>query len=80
MPNTQKSIDSVCEYRAIPHVKKGMKCSVEGRLGQIVGGNTSANFNVKFDDNGDIRNCHPYWKFQIYTETGLIYYDKEQGI
>jgi len=80
MPNTQKHIDRVCTYRNIPTVKKGMKCSVENRSGTIVGGNSSSNFNVKFDDNGDIRNCHPYWKFQIYTDNGCLYYDHEQGI
>jgi len=80
VPNTQKHIDQVCEYRCIPKVTKGMECVVDDRSGVIVGGNSSANFNVKFDDNGDIRNCHPYWKFQIFTDTGLLYYDKEQGI
>lgn len=73
-------IDKVCEYRDIPKVTKGMACSVDGRFGKIVGGNTSSNFNVKFDDNGDIRNCHPYWNFQIYTANNCLYYDYEQGI
>jgi len=80
MPNTQKHIDAVCRQRDIPPVKKGMACSVDGRAGKIVGGNSSANFNVKFDDNGNTRNCHPYWRFQIYTDTGLLYYDYEQGV
>jgi len=80
MPNTQKHIDRVCDYRNIPRVRKGMKCVVEDRSGVIVGGNSSANFNVKFDDNGDIRNCHPNYKLQILTPSGGIYYDHEQGI
>lgn len=80
MGNTQKAIDRVCEYRCVPKVRKGMPCNVDGRAGKIVGGNSAANFNVKFDDNGTIRNCHPYWRFQIFTETGLVYYDHEQGI
>lgn len=80
MPNTQKYIDMVCEYRDVPNVRKGMPCNVNGRQGEIVGGNNSCNFNVKFDDNGDIMGCHPYWRFQIYTDTGLLYYDHEQGI
>ena len=65
MPNTQKYIDRVCEYRRLPRVKKGTPCIVDGREGVIVGGNSSANFNVKFDDTGQIRNCHPEWKFTI---------------
>ena len=80
MPNTQKYINAVCEHRGMPPVKKGMACSVDGRDGKIVGGNHSANFNVKFDDNGDISNCHPYWKLQIYTDSGVLYYNHEQGV
>lgn len=80
MPNTQKWINRVCEQRDIPKVTKGMRCIVDDRAGKIVGGNTSANFNVQFDDNGDIRNCHPYRKFQIFTDHGSLYYDYEQGI
>lgn len=78
MNNTQKQIDRVCEYRGIPPVKKGMKCIVNNRAGKIVGGNSSANFNVKFDDDGKCYNCHPYWNFQIFTEAGLLYYDHDQ--
>ncbi len=51
MPNTQKHIDRVCEYRDIPSVTKGMSCNCNGRQGKIVGGNSSSNFNVKFDAN-----------------------------
>lgn len=79
MPNTQKYIDAVCEYRGIPTVKKGQPCHVDGEDGQIVGGNHAANFNVKFPD-GRIRNCHPHWRFQIFTPNGDLYYDHEQGI
>lgn len=80
MGNTQKAIDRVCEYRGVPKVTKGMKCSVDGRSGSIVGGNSSANFNVRMDDTGRVYNCHPYYKMQIFTETGLLYYDHEQGV
>ena len=80
MANTQKNIDRVCEYRGVPKVTKGMACNVNGRQGKVVGGNSSCNFNVKFDDNGDVSNCHPYWRLQIFTTTGLLYYDHEQGI
>jgi hypothetical protein len=80
MPNTQKHIDRVCEHRGIPPVRKGMDCVVDGHAGTIVGGNHSGNFNVKFNDNGDIGNCHPYWRFQIFTSSGELYYDHEQGI
>jgi hypothetical protein len=75
MGNTQKAINRVCDYRGIPPVKKGMRCSVNGEAGAIVGGNSSANFNVRFNDSNKVLNCHPYWKFQIFTETGAVYYD-----
>jgi len=73
MPNTQKHIDSVCQYRGIPHIQKGSSCEVDGKNGSIVGGNSSANFNVKFAD-GKIMNCHPYWKMKIFDhEDGILY-------
>lgn len=79
MANTQKFIDAICEHRGIPPVRKGMRCNVGGEDGEIVGGNHAGNFNVKFAD-GRIRNCHPYWRFQIFTSSGDLYYDKDQGI
>jgi len=66
MSRTQKSIDSVCEYRQIPPVKKGQPCIVDGKKGLIVGGNSSCNFNVRFSS-GDSFNCHPYYKMKILT-------------
>lgn len=74
MSNTQKSITRVCEYRQVPLVKKGMICEVDGELGKIIGGNSSANFNVQFDDDKRIRNCHPYWKMKIFDDVGNLYY------
>ena len=67
MENTQKSINRVCEYRFLPKVKKGTPCTVDGKRGVIWGGNSSANFNVKFDD-GAIRNRHPYWRMEIHRD------------
>ena len=75
--NTQKMINRICEYRNIPPIKKGQKCSVDGRNGNIVGGNTSANFNVKFDDSDIILNCHPYWKMKIFNPDGSLLYENQ---
>ncbi len=79
MPNTQGFIDRVCEYRGIPPVKKGQPCHVNGKKGLIVGGNNSANFQVRFSS-GETFNCHPYWKMKILTmdrkETLYEYKDK----
>jgi len=74
MANTQEHIDMVCEYRYMPTVKKGAPCEVDGRKGRIWGGNSSANFNVKFDDDGSIRNCHPYWRMKIFNKSGDVLY------
>lgn len=80
MPNTQKSINEVCKYRFIPKIKKGSLCEVSGEHGRIWGGNHAANFNVKFDKDNRIVNCHPYWKMKIFSDDGRILYEhKEQG-
>ena len=78
MPNTQKAINSVCEYRDVPKIKIGTPCDVNGRSGIIVGGNSSANFNVRFDDDLTIRNCHPYWKMKIFNTDGNILYQHKE--
>lgn len=77
MNNTQKSIDRVCEYRGIPRVQKGALCTVDGKKGHIVGGNSSANFSVRFEGSNHTTNCHPYWKMKIFTQSGDVYYDHE---
>ena len=75
MPNTQEYVDRVCDYRGVPKIKKGAACSVSGEAGRIWGGNGSANFNVKFDSDGRIRNCHPYWKMKIFDKGGSVIYE-----
>lgn len=75
MPNTQKAIDRICDYRGVPKIKKGTKCTVSGEAGKIWGGNTSANFNVKFDSDGRIRNCHPYHEMKIYAANDSLIYE-----
>lgn len=72
MPNTQKAINDVCKYRCLPRVGKGAPCEVDGRKGRIWGGNHSANFNVKFDDDGSVRNCHPGYRMKIMNDDGDI--------
>lgn len=73
MSNTQKAIDSVCEYRGLPKVLKGQPVEVDGKKGEIVGGNHAANFNVKFGK-GRPMNCHPYWRMTIYNTDGSVLY------
>ena len=73
MPNTQKYIDRVCEYRGVHKIKKGTPCMVDGESGVIWGGNSSANFNVKFASDGRVRNCHPDWKMKIFVDGKVIH-------
>lgn len=75
MPNTQKAINSTCEYRRVPLVRKGIKCEVDGKSGVIWGGNSGANFNVKFDEDNRISNCHPYWRMKIFNSDGSVLYE-----
>lgn len=75
MPNTQKSINEICEYRGVSVIKKGTLCEVDGKKGCIWGGNHAANFNVKFDEDGRISNCHPYYKMKIFNEDGSVLYE-----
>lgn len=71
MPNTQKAINDICAYMGIPRIPKGVRCEVDGEVGVIWGGNSAANFNVKFED-GRIRNCHPGWRMKIFSDDGEI--------
>lgn len=77
--NNQKAIDATCEYRGVPSINKGTPCVVDGKEGVIWGGNSSANFNVKFDVDGVISNCHPYWRMKILNEDGSVFYEHEDA-
>ena len=61
----QDRIDSVCEQRGIPKLQVGQPCIVDNKKGLIVNGNSSANFNVRFAESGQVYNCHPYFKMKI---------------
>ena len=75
MSNTQKKIDEVCECRGLPKIKKGAHCIVIGECGRVWGGNSFANLNIKFNSDGRIRNCHPYWKMKIFNKDDTILYE-----
>jgi len=73
MANNQKSIDEICKYRDLPKLLKLYPCEVDGSKGFVFGGNSSANLNVKFE-NGQILNCHPYWRFKVWDFKGNLVY------
>lgn len=60
-----------CISRGVPYAEIGMNVRVAGRNGVIIGVNTSANFDVLFDD-GTIGNCHPRWNIIYFRENGEI--------
>lgn len=73
--NSQEAINRVCDYRGLPKIKRGTPCEVDGKKGRVWGGNSSANLNIKFDESGNIFNCHPYWKMKILNRDGSILYE-----
>jgi len=77
MPNTQAAINDVCSYRGLPRVQKGAPCEVDGERGVIWGGNHAANFNVKFDADGRVRNCHPGWRMKIMNGDGDVLHQSD---
>ena len=57
-PTPTDMFERAKEMRDVPFVRIGMQVMVGSRLGRIVGGNDSANFDVQFED-GTVANCHP---------------------
>jgi hypothetical protein len=58
----------VARRRGVPFARVGMKVTVEGHPGVIVGHNDSSNFDVYFTGgphSGTVGNCHPGWKFEF---------------
>jgi hypothetical protein len=62
------------EARGIPLAEVGMRISVDGREGRIVGANSSQNLNVCFVGDGQVRNCHPRWRTIFYDADGGVVY------
>ena len=73
----QETLDRVCRYRDLPDLKVGMACEVDGRKGVIVGGNSSANLAVLFDDASHVNNCHPEYKMRIFNGMGGVQYESD---
>lgn len=65
----------VIDYRGIPLAFQGMKVEVCGKLGRIVGSNSSSNLNIVFDGNWHKNNCHPRHEMVYYDNHGNIVYD-----
>lgn len=75
LPHTSDQFKSMCEYRKIPFAYCGMKVTIGGEEGYIVGHNESANLNVLFLQGkykGQTLSCHPH--------SEVVYYDKDGNI
>lgn len=64
LPESTERAIRVAKYRNRPELKCGIRVRAEGGIGVIVDGNSSANFDVLFDDDspryaGERLNCHP---------------------
>ena len=57
--------------RGVSFAEIGMRVEMDGRAGVIIGSNSSANFDILFED-GYVGNCHPNWKMTYFAEDGSV--------
>ena len=72
IPSSDEGFKRTAKYRGVEFAKIGMLVMVGEERGRIVGKNSSANFNVLFEDGryeGHILNCHP--------NCDIAYFDSE---
>lgn len=67
-----EKFNNICKSRGINFAYQGMVIDVAGKKGWIVGGNSSMNLNVLFENEVNVSNCHPTWK--------TTYYDNKMNI
>lgn len=58
--------------RGIEFARIGMRISVNGRNGKIVGSNHADNLDVRFDGYKHISNCHPTWETRYFADDGSV--------
>ena len=68
------------EYRNIPFAYQGMRISVCGKMGTIVGSNSSCNLDVVYDGNWHTNNCHPWYETVYYDRDGSVIADYRKGV
>lgn len=66
-----EDVDRIAKYRMVP-ARIAMRVELEGKVGYIVGANSSANLDVIFPGHyGDHPvNCHPNWKMRYFNDKG----------
>lgn len=63
----------VARYRGVAGAKIGMLVELNGKTGQILRANDSANFDIAFQDG--VYNCHPHHNLVYFNTDGSILYD-----
>ncbi len=66
---------SVREQRNMPFVHQGMRLEVDGKMGTVVGANSSSNWSVVFDGTYHEEYCHPWWKTRYFDADGNVIAD-----
>lgn len=78
-PVTTPDIERTAKYRGVEFVRAGMTVIVDGVTGVIVGQNSSANWDVLFDEGtkwgGQVLNCHPTWEIAYLADDGSVLCD-----
>jgi hypothetical protein len=78
-PVTSEDFRRTAEYRGVPFAKVGMQVMVEKDRGVIVSNNSSANFDVLFDQTskypGLVLNCHPNWEIAYLADDDTVICD-----
>lgn len=69
----------MCEQREIPFAYQGMSVDVAGKIGVIVGSNSSMNLDVLFEGYSDVSNCHPTWETTYYDDKMNVVKDFKQS-
>jgi hypothetical protein len=67
-----ESFERVCKNRNIGFAYMGMRIEVSGKMGTIVGSNSSCNLNVCFDGTWWSEKCHPWWKTRYFDREGNV--------
>ena len=79
---TTPDIERTATYRGVDFVRAGMTVIVDGAKGVIVGNNSSANWDVLFDEGtkwgGEVLNCHPTWELVYLADDGTVLRDCRQ--
>lgn len=62
-------------WRSLDFAYQGMRIEVAGKMGTIVGSNSSLNLGVVFDGKCWADNCHPWWQTKYFNKNGNIVKD-----